>query len=49
VIRGGGDNFAYEKTFGFTLRMLGAFALLGAAGLGHAEQINHSTFDKVDQ
>lgn len=31
------------------MRMLGIFAWLGAAGLGHAEQISHSTFEKVDQ
>ena|SRR5579872_4134104 len=37
-----------KKTIG--LRLLGAFALLGAAGLGHAaETITHQTFGKIDQ
>ena len=42
---------SHRKTMGFTLRMLGAFALLGAAGLGHAEQITHNTYGsgKIDQ
>jgi hypothetical protein len=41
-----------KKTIGFPLRILGAFALLGAAGLGHAaEQITHYTYSngKIDQ
>ena len=41
-----------KKTIGFPLKMFGAFALLGAAGLGHAaEQITHYTYGngKVDQ
>jgi len=36
---------SHRKTIGFTVRILGAFALLGAAGLGHAaEQITHYTY-----
>ena len=41
-----------KRTIGFPLRILGAFALLGAAGLGHAaEQITHYTYGngKIDQ
>ena len=43
---------SHRKTIGFPLRILGAFALLGAAGLGHAaEQITHYTYSngKIDQ
>ena len=43
---------SHRKTIGFTVRILGAFALLGAAGLGHAaEQITHYTYSngKIDQ
>src|SRR6185369_5686635 len=41
-----------KRTIGFPLRILGAFALLNAAKLGHAaEQITHYTYGngKIDQ
>src|SRR4051812_12471551 len=38
-----------KKTISFTLRILGAFALLGAADLVHAEEIQHSTYGNIDQ
>jgi hypothetical protein len=38
-----------KKIFSLTWNLLGAFALLGLAGSGHAEQISHSTFGNIDQ
>lgn len=39
-----------KKTIGFTWRMLGALAWLGAAGLGHAEErVDHFPGPKSDQ
>jgi hypothetical protein len=38
-----------KNTIGFTLRMLGAVACLGAAGLGYAEDMSHATYGKTEQ
>jgi hypothetical protein len=44
-----GDEFRMKRKMGATLRVLGAAAWIGAAGLSQAEDIQHSPFGKVDQ